>query len=390
MHSVELLAPVSNPEKAVLAFAHGADAIYVGADALSLRKHASKNTTSDIAEIVKYAHQFGKKVYVTTNIIPSEADFKMAKKVFKTLKKTGVDAFIVSSLAFIKILRKLKVEIHLSTQQSVMNSYAIKYFSNLGVKRIVLARELTIDEINALNAGNCELEVFIHGGVCMSYSGRCNLSDELAKRNANTGDCAHSCRWEYNLYSNKKLLSPFVFSLSHKDLETTKLIPELVKIKTIKSLKIEGRMKTINYIATITNIYHQLLENSFNFDVEKELLTAGGRSYSSGSLAGFFDEKQTIYDFKPTTALQNFLGVIEKYNAATGETIIRQKNFFVKGDEIYFLTPLGKSNKFTLPLLKNENGEQIDAARHPEELVHITLSKDLPISNGTLVKRWNN
>lgn len=387
---MEILAPSSNLEKTKVAYFFGADAIYIGVKGLSLREHASLNNYENLKTIVNYAKSIKKKVYFTINIIPSDNEIIKFKKEIKKLIKLKPDAFIVASFTFIKILNKLlknkPIEIHLSTQQSVLSSNATKFFADLGVKRIVLARELTIDEINNLNNHHLDYEVFIHGGLCMSYSGRCELSLVMANRSANCGDCAHSCRWHYLLYQDNKLVSKNNFSLSSKDLSTYEIINRVKDLKNVVSLKIEGRMKSENYIATITNMYRCALDNNTNNYVNLDSLS-GGRELFSGNINNLFNEDSQIFEIKKTSPNQSYLGVVEYL--IKDRVFVRVKNFFTKDNEFYLLAPKYSSLKFMIKDLRNIEGEPIEKANHPEDIVSFYAdNKDIKFSKGAFIKKW--
>lgn len=311
----ELLAPASTIEKAMLDFENGADAIYIGLNRFSLRKRASNIDFKDLKKLVDYANKKGKKVYVTSNIIPKNSDIKNVKRFFKMLKKVKVHGVILASLYFLDVAKKVGLNTFISTQCSVTNSYAIKYYENLGAKRVILARELKIDDIKNLKS-KVELEVFIHGGCCMSYSGRCILSNIMTSRDANRGDCAHSCRWVYKLYDGGKKILDKEFSLSSKDLKTIRFLKEILKLSNVQSYKIEGRMKSENYLATIINIYRYLIDNCDNLKeedydmLEKEVLTAGGREYITWGINNDFSNDTQIYKFIKTSPKQNFIGLV--------------------------------------------------------------------------------
>ena len=273
MNKVELLAPAGNLEKAKIALMYGADAVYVGGKAFSLRARASNFTIENLQELVLFAKGLNKKVYVTTNIIPHDEDLTGLEEYLLALEKIGVNAIITSSLHIILTAKKItkNLEVHLSTQMSSSNSETINFYKDLGITRVVLAREVTLDEMKIISEkSSLELEVFIHGGMCVSYSGKCVLSNHLSLRDANRGGCAHSCRWNYHLYQgNKKLTKKNeFFNMGSKDLMALRFIPDLIDMN-IASLKIEGRMKSSYYLATIVRCYRKAIDLYY----EKGLLT---------------------------------------------------------------------------------------------------------------------
>lgn len=385
----ELLAPASTIEKAILAFENGADAIYIGLNKFSLRKRASNIDFKNLKNLVENADKIDKKVYVTSNIIPKNSDLKDVKKFFKSLKKTKVHGVILSSLYFIKVARKIGLNVFISTQLSATNSYAIKYYEKLNAKRVILARELTLDDIKDLKS-NIELEIFIHGGCCMSYSGRCILSNIMTKRDANRGDCAHSCRWIYKLYDDGKKISDKEFSLSSKDLKTISYINEILKLKNVQSYKIEGRMKSENYLATIINIYRYLIDNSNNlkendfYMLEKEILTAGGREYVIWGINNDFSNNTQIYKFIKTSPKQNFIALVIDYDDTNKRCYVKCKNKFYNNSKAYLFSKNGKSEDFIISNLCDEKNNHVEFANHPEEVYSFKL--DMKCERGNLLK----
>ena len=385
----ELLAPASTIEKAMLDFENGADAIYIGLNRFSLRKRASNIDFEDLKKLVDYANKKGKKVYVTSNIIPKNSDIKNVKKFFKMLKKVRVHGVILASLYFLDVAKKVGLNTFISTQCSVTNSYAIKYYENLGAKRVILARELKIDDIKNLKS-KVELEVFIHGGCCMSYSGRCILSNIMTSRDANRGDCAHSCRWVYKLYDSGKKILDKEFSLSSKDLKTIRFLKEILKLSNVQSYKIEGRMKSENYLATIINIYRYLIDNCNNLKeedydmLEMEVLTAGGREYITWGINNDFSNDTQIYKFIKTSPKQNFIGLVLSYSEKDNRCYVRCKNKFYNNSRVYFFSVNGKSEDFLISDLKDEKNNFVEFANHPEGIY--SFKTDIKCEKGSLLK----
>jgi len=263
MKKPELLAPAGNLEKLKIAFMYGADAVFIGGKKFSLRARASNFEISDIKEACDFAHSLNKKVYVTTNILPHNENIEGLIEYLKDLEESGVDAIICASPVIIDTAKEhTNLELHISTQLSSANYESVNFWVEEGITRVVLARELTKHEIDTLRKNtNAEIEVFIHGGMCVSYSGRCTLSNNMTDRDANRGGCAHSCRWNYDIFDGEtKLNKDSSFAMSSKDLQTVKHISDLIDIG-VNSLKIEGRMKSIHYIATVVNTYRKLIDN---------------------------------------------------------------------------------------------------------------------------------
>ena len=268
---VELLAPAGNLEKLKIAYLYGADAVYAGGKKFSLRARASNFSNEDIKEASTFAMSLGKKLYITMNIVPHESDLGELEEYLKYLESVGVTGIIVSSLYIASVAKRVspKLELHLSTQASVSNHESVKFYEKLGFKRVVLARELDIKEISSVVKNvNAEIETFIHGGMCVSYSGRCMLSNYMTNRDANRGGCAHSCRWNYDIIYNNKKLNNRYFNMGSKDLNSFKQIFDLIDAG-VTSLKIEGRMKSLFYIACIVRTYRYLIDDYYKYHGDK-------------------------------------------------------------------------------------------------------------------------
>ncbi len=377
---IELLAPAGDLEKLKYALIYGADAVYIGGNEFSLRARASNFTVETIKEGVKFAHSLGKKVYVTTNIIPHEEDLEGLVEYLKALEESKVDAIICASPLIIKTaLKHTNLEIHLSTQQSVLNKNSLKFWKEYGVKRIVLGRELTLDMLDKLPKDLLDLEVFIHGGMCMSYSGRCSLSNTLTNRDANRGGCAHSCRWQYHLYNDNQLVLNEYFSMSSKDLMSLSVIPQLIDMK-MHSLKIEGRMKSLHYIATVVKTYRMLIDEYYQTGTikdikyyEDEIYKAENRLTALGYLDGDFGPSKQLYQFLGERPNQAFIGLILDYNKDTRIATIEQRNYFQIGDTIEIFSPNNLNQQFVLDNMIDEDGNSIDVARHAKQIVHIKI-----------------
>ena len=328
MKKVELLIPAGDLERLKYAVMYGADAVYFGGMSFSLRAKASNFTLSDIKEGVKFAHEHNVKVYVTLNIVPHNEDFEGLKEYLIALNEIGIDGLIISSFAYLYFVSKYtkNIEKHISTQCSVINSEAIKFYEDLGVDRIVLGRELSLEELKVIKEKTkLKLEVFIHGGMCAGLSGRCILSNYMACRDANRGGCAHSCRWNYALKLDSGKEENF--TMGSKDLCALRLIPEMIDIG-IDSLKIEGRMKSVYYIASITRIYRALIDeylktgkiNDFKI-YEEELRYVESRETATGFLKGDVKQDEQYFDPKLENAPKNFLGKVLDFNPKTKEAL---------------------------------------------------------------------
>lgn len=382
----ELLAPAGDLEKLKVAILYGADAVFVGGKEFSLRARASNFTLDDIREGVEFAHEHGAKVYVTTNIIAHNENLRGLDEYLTALDSIGVDAIICADPFIISTAKNLNLnmEIHISTQQSITNSEAVNFWYDFGAHRVVLARELSIDEIAKIRQKTkADLEVFIHGGMCVSYSGRCTLSNNMTDRDANRGGCAHSCRWNYWLYNkNNQLLTPenSFFNLGSKDLMAVKYIPDLLRAG-VNSLKIEGRMKTIHYIATVVSVYRKLIDDFMedpehfqvtNFYVE-EIAKAESRLTSTGALAGKPTYQEQLYNVRSDTPTQEFLAMVLDYDENTQIATIEQRNHFKPGVEIEVYGPKMRKNYTIIDAIYDESFNLLDAARHPRQILKIKL-----------------
>jgi len=378
---IELLAPAGDLEKLKIALLYGADAVFIGGQHFSLRARASNFTYDDIKEATTFAHERGKKVFVTTNIIPHHEDMDGLITYLKSLEAIEVDAIISASPYIIDMaLKHTSLEVHLSTQQSAINYQTVNFWHQKGVKRIVLARELDKHQIARLKENtNADLEVFIHGGMCMSYSGRCSLSNTMTDRDANRGGCAHSCRWSYTLVSNDQKVSDEVFSMSSKDLEAIEQIPGLIDAK-VTSLKIEGRMKSLHYIATVVSTYRKLINEYQKDKIIKdftpyhiELSKAENRLASIGYLEGLPGVDQQLYNHRSEKPSQLFIGLVKTYDQHLNQAVIEQRNYFKVGDEVELFSPDGLVQPFIIECMRDADNNIIDTARHPKQLVTINM-----------------
>jgi len=378
---IELLAPAGDLEKLKIALMYGADAVFIGGQDFSLRARASNFSIDDIKEATLFAHSKGKKVYVTTNIIPHHEDLNGLIEYLKALESCEVDAIISASPYIIDMaIKHTQLEVHLSTQQSAMNAETVNFWYQRGIKRIVLARELDKYQIKKLiTQTQADIEVFIHGGMCMSYSGRCSLSNNMTDRDANRGGCAHSCRWNYELVSDDEPVSSEFFSMSSKDLEALEQIPFLID-SGVKSLKIEGRMKSLHYIATVVSTYRKLIDDYIKdkeiIDFKPymiELQKAENRLASHGYLEGLPGVEQQLYQMRSEKPTQLFIGLVQSYDPNTKQAIIEQRNYFELGSEIEVFHPHGRISSFTLNKMTDVDGIEVDIARHPKQILKIDI-----------------
>lgn len=378
---MELLLPCGDLEKLKIAIIYGADAVFIGGKEFSLRSRASNFSIEDIKEGVNFAHSYGKKVYVTLNIIPHNKDLDGLIEYIKKLEECEVDAVICASpVIYTTVLENTSLDVHISTQTSSLNSETIEFYEKLGVKRVVLGRELTYKEIELLQEKtHIELEVFIHGGMCSGYSGRCVLSNYMASRDANRGGCAHSCRWNYDLmYNSKKINENDYFSMASKDLMLIEEIEKLCKLK-IHSLKVEGRMKSLYYIATVCRTYRMLLDQieqnkkiDYSYFIE-EIKKCENRQTSTGFIKNVANHNQTIYNQRSEIPTKEFVGIVKSYNNDTNIAIIEQRNFFIPGDSLEFFGPELENTVYKVDKILDDKGNELDAARHPQQILYIKV-----------------
>lgn len=372
---IEVLSPAGDLERLKWALMYGADAVYIGGYNYSLRANANNFSIQDITEGVEYAHSLGKKVYVTVNILFHNEDLEGLTNYLTTLSDIGVDAFIVSDLAVIKRIRELnlKPEIHISTQESSVNKFAVKFWESVGATRVVLARECSkIDILDIKNNTDAELEVFIHGAMCTSYSGRCVLSNYVTKRDSNRGGCSQVCRF---IFKTKKYDD---FQIASKDLSMIDHIPELVDMG-VSSLKIEGRMRSMYYIATVVNTYKNVvtlykegkLTNELMEYYKRVLNRLSNRENKSQFFTGDVNRSDQYYTGRKEVSNQDFLGVVLDYSDNVMK--IEQRNNFKVGDTIEVFGPNTLATKIKVDSIINEENESISVASHPQEVLYVKV-----------------
>lgn len=371
----EVLSPAGDLERLKWALMYGADAVYIGGYNYSLRANANNFSIQDITEGVAFAHSLGKKVYVTVNILFHNEDLEGLTNYLTTLSDIGVDAFIVSDLAVIKRIRELnlKPEIHISTQESSVNKFAVKFWESVGATRVVLARECSkIDIIDIKNNTNAELEVFIHGAMCTSYSGRCVLSNYVTKRDSNRGGCSQVCRF---IFKTKKYDD---FQIASKDLSMIDHIPELVDMG-VSSLKIEGRMRSMYYIATVVNTYKNVVTLYKEGKLTSELMEyykrvlnrLSNRENKSQFFTGDVNVSDQYYTGRKEVSNQDFLGVVLDYSDNVMK--IEQRNNFKVGDTIEVFGPNTLATKIKVDSIINEENESVSVANHPQEVLYVKV-----------------
>lgn len=389
MKRVELLAPAGDLEKLKIAILYGADAVFIGGKKFSLRAKASNFTIDNIKEACDFAHKYNKQVHVTVNIYPHEDDLDGLKEYLIDLDRCGVDAIIVSSLYIMKVALSLNLnfEVHVSTQLSSNNSKTIELFKEFGVHRVVLGRECTIDEIREIKRKSpLDIEVFIHGGLCSSYSGRCTLSNNLCNRDANRGGCAHSCRWFYDLYLDNEKINEDEkkFRIGSKDLCGVHQLVHLLDAG-VDSLKIEGRMKSLHYIATVVSSYRKLIDAYYEnrvteeliFEIEKEIRKVENRPLTEGYLKGYIDENDIIYDQDDKTSLQDFLGLVLDYNPDTKLAKIYRKNYFKVNEKAEIFRYDKENSSFEIKEIFDLDMNPIEVANRSDEVLYIRIEEEV-------------
>lgn len=388
---VELLAPAGTFLKLKTAFKFGADAVYFAGKKFGLRAFAGNFEDDEIEKAVNYAHSLNKKVYITVNILAHEADFDGLKEYIEYLDKIGVDAVIVADVGIIKLIRDVapNLDIHVSTQANVTNSYSAKFFQDMGVKRIVLARELSIEEIKKIHEAvpDMELEAFVHGAMCISYSGRCLLSNYFTGRDSNRGACVQACRWEYTITEKSRQGQQFpieedergTYILNSKDLCMIKHLKELEEAG-VCSFKIEGRMKSEYYVACTVNAYRRAI-NGEDVDIS-ELEKSSHRLFTTGFYFGEKD-KECFTSSSPVQTHEFMALVLE--DAKDGYVKIEQRNRFKVGDTLEVLSPDENFNKkIKVTEIKNLKGELIDDAKKVQEVLYLKV--ELALKEGDILR----
>ena len=406
MNKIELLAPAGDLERLKMAILYGADAVYIGGQVFGLRAAAKNFSLEEMAAGVAFAHQHNASVYLTLNIIPHNEDMESLPEYLESLKTIPLDGVIVSDPGTFDLVQQYAPQfpIHISTQANSTNLNTVNFWHRLGAKRVVMARELSLKEIKKIHDGKpeeLELEGFIHGAMCISYSGRCLLSNYMIGRDANKGGCAHPCRWKYSIVEEQRPgeympvyedeTGTYIFH--SKDLCMIKHIPALIQAG-ITSLKIEGRMKTIYYVATVVRVYRQALDayltdpDNWEFKPEwlEELQKASHRPYTTGFYFDKPSEADQIYEETHGARSYDFIGLIESWDPETQIATIQQRNRFFDGDTVELISPQrDEALHFSVTDLKNEDGEPIDNAPHPQQIV--TCQVPFPVYQNDILRK---
>lgn len=397
----ELLAPAGNLEKLKVAIMYGADAVFVGGKEFSLRSQASNFSIEDIAAGVAFAKKYGAHIHVTCNIILHQDNLQGIQEYLRTLDQIGVTAIIVADPYIMTIAKEmnLNLEVHVSTQLSTLNLKAIEFYQSIGMDRVVLGREVTYEDLKTImEYAPVDIEYFIHGAMCIHYSGRCMLSNYLSRRDANRGGCSQSCRWYYDLYQNGELVNhedDMPFSMSSKDMSLIDHIGELIELG-VDSFKIEGRMKSLHYIATVVSTYRKLIDaycedpDHFqqNESYRDELLKAANRALCQGFFYDHPSQEEQLFYMRDEHPTQEFVMRVLEYDKQNHLAKIEQRNYFKVGDKIEIFSPHHPNLFFTVEKLYNEDKESIEVANHPMEVLYVQIDEEiLPNDMGRKVIR---
>lgn len=396
-NKVELLAPAGSLEKLKMAVMYGADAVYMGGEEFGLRAYAENFSAEEMQQGIDFAHSKGKKAYITMNIIPHNEDLRGMPEYVKQIEKMGADAVILSDPGVFSIVKETSpgLEIHLSTQANNTNWKSAAFWHNQGIKRIILARELSlaeISEIRSLAPPELQLEIFVHGSMCISYSGRCLLSNYMAGRDSNLGCCAHPCRWKYYLVEEKRpgeYMPVYqnergTFIYNSKDLCMVEHLPAVIA-SGVSSLKIEGRMKSSYYVATVVKAYREAIDsyyagngrNSADPEWLEEISKASHREFTTGFYLGKPSGSDQIYHTSSYVREYDFVGMVVSYDNETKIAMVEQRNRMFTGEEIEVVRPEGPFYVQRISSMKNADGEYIDVAPHPQMTVFMPMEQEV-------------
>lgn len=404
MKALELLAPAGNMEKLRFAIEYGADAVYLGGKAFGLRAYGGNFNEAEMQEALTFAHERGKKVYVTVNIIPHNADLPDLPEYIQGLARLGVDAIIVADPGVFAIARNVapELQVHVSTQANTTNWASATFWEAQGASRIVLAREVSLEDTKEIAARTkVEIESFVHGAMCISYSGRCLLSNYFSEtRDSNRGQCIQACRYKYKVVEEKRPGEYYsveedergTYIFNSKDLCMLPFIPQMVE-SGITSFKIEGRMKSAHYVATVTGVYRQALDTYLKEGADyyvrpewyQELEKISHRPYTTGFSVGRPSEQDQVYTGSSNIQTHEFIGLVLSQNEKSGVALIEQRNHFAVGETIEFRTPGGEVWQQVVTHMTDEDGNEIDRAPHPRMKVYIPVSGK--VSPYSLVRR---
>lgn len=394
----ELLAPAGNLEKLKIAVQYGADAVFIGGQEYGLRSNADNFTFEEMKEGVEFAKKYGAKVYVTTNIFAHNENIDGLEEYMLGLKEAGIQGIIVADPLIIETCKKIapEIEVHISTQQSISNWKTIQFWKEEGAERVVLARETSAEEIKEMKEKvDIEIEIFVHGAMCIAYSGRCTLSNHMTARDSNRGGCCQSCRWDYDLYQlNEGEEVPLFeekdapFAMSPKDLNLIQSIPTMIELG-IDSLKVEGRMKSMHYIATVISVYRKVIDtycaDPENFVIQQgwldELDKCANRETATAFFEGVPGYKEQMFGNHSKKTSFDFAGLVLDYNPETKIVTLQQRNHFKPGQEVEFFGPEIENFRVVIDQIWDENGNELEAARHPMQIVQFKVEQPLYPNN---------
>lgn len=404
MQKMELLAPAGNMDKLKMALLYGADAVYLGGKSFGLRAFSDNFSLEEMEEAVRYAHGLGKKVHVTVNIFPHNADLNGLPEYLTSLRDIHVDAVLIADPGIFSLARQIvpDLPVHISTQANVTNWVSAKFWHDAGAKRVVMAREVSLKDVKAIHDKvPVELEGFVHGAMCISYSGRCLLSNYFTEnRDSNRGQCVQCCRFKYNVVEEKRPGQYFpvmedergTYIFNSKDLCLLPYLPDLYDAG-LCSLKIEGRMKSVHYVATVVKVYRQAID-AYERDPEhfrvlpewvEELEKISHRPYTRGFSVSRPTEADQVYSHSSNTQTHEFIGLVRSYDAERKLAWIEQRNHFKVGQTVEFLQPKGRLVRCAVRRILDEDGQDLDAARHAQQVVAVPV--DEPLEAYSMMRR---
>jgi putative protease len=388
MKRIELLSPAGDLERLKVTLLYGADAVYIGGQSYSLRANANNFTIDEIKEGCSFAHKLGKKVHLTLNIVFHNEDMDEVEKFIKDVVDAGIDAFIVSDPFIISHIKTNypNVEVHLSTQNSTSNYEAIKFFEYEGIDRVVLARELGKKEISEIiNKVNCDIEVFIHGAMCTCFSGRCALSNYVTNRDANRGGCAQVCRFSFDTNESKE------FTMALKDMNMAEYIGDLIDIG-VRSLKVEGRMRSLYYLATVIGTYREIIDRYYEGTLTPQIMgvlqerldRVANRETSTHYFMKEANWTDQYYTGRSEVSNQDYLGQVIEYK--DGLVKFYERNYFEVGDTVELFTPNGEHIDFIVSVVYDSDMNKVDIIRHPDDIYYLKLDSDISIPEYSMIK----
>ena len=388
MKKIELLSPAGDLERLKIALLYGADAVYIGGKDYSLRANANNFSVEEIKEACDFAHNLSKKVYLTLNIVFHNEDIDGVYEYIEKVVEAGIDAFIVSDLFIVNYIKKnFDVEVHLSTQDSTSNYESVSFLKTEGIDRVVLAREVGLDEIKEIiEKTGVDIECFIHGAMCTFYSGRCVLSNYFTNRDSNRGGCAQVCRFNFDIDNHDD------FSVAVKDLNASYLIKNMIEIG-VRSLKIEGRMRSPFYLATVLSSYRRIIDSYYNNTLTDEIIKFENKILSRVSnrdnSTHYYEKEADItdqyYTNRQELSNQDYLALFLDYDKEKKLYKIQQRNYFKVGDVVEIITPTFEIHKVEIKDLFSEDMKEVEIANHADEVLYLKLDLDIP--NFSMMRR---